>query len=351
MLFFSSVVYIFGKGRFILAVAWLASLFVFVSFLFDVGEVYNYSDWYKRAFWYFGDDLTTWLTPLFLYAVLMSRRTLSGCLAGAVFMSGGRMGLLLLTIQILILVWLYRYELAMITRVLALPLTVGLVIYFGTLSLSPYAIKAGNTLAQAISRNADLLLFEPSMRGYGNCRTQSCFETKIKRPFRMRSLSAVAGLWMTLDGGFPGSRFPNTPERFADLMESANPWGVNDRYDVSRAEWMKIGTVQSPYLGFGAGYGPALLSIAMGFIGAVCLVGILSLWRRPPDAFSEFTIFFIVNAIFNQTQAWLLPGPVLFAMGFCGTHILWQFFSQDRDASTRLLLSAGISGKDCPRTG
>ena len=143
----------------------------------------------------------------------------------------------------------------------------------------------------------------------------------------MRALSAVAGLWMTFEGGFPGSRYPNTPEKFADLIVKANPWGVNDRYGVTREEWMKIGTVQSPYVGFGAGYGPALLALAMGFIGAVCLVGLWVLRVRPPDTWTALTVFFIVNAIFNQTQAWLQPGPVLLMMGICGTHILWQYLS------------------------
>ena len=90
---------------------------------------------------------------------------------------------------------------------------------------------------------------------------------------------------------------------------------------------MYIGTVQSPYVGFGAGYGPALLILAMGFIGAVCVVGLWVLSVRSPDPWTALTVFFIVNAVFNQTQAWLQPGPVLFMMGLCGTHILWQYFS------------------------
>lgn len=336
ILSFSVLFYIFSRWRLLLLISASISALVFYSFLMEVGEVYSYSGWYKRAYWYFGDDLTTWMSPLFLYAVMKRWIALAACIAGALFMSGGRIGLLLLVIQLVFAIWLYRHDALVCLRSFAIALLGGILIYFGTLGASPYAIKTGNDLAILITGDKEYRSFVPTVRGYGNCRVQDCFETKIKRPLRIRALSAVGGLWMTLQGGFPGDRYPNTPEKFANLMQIANPWGINDKYNVSRAEWMKIATIQSPYLGFGAGYGPFLLLPVMAFIGAVALLGLRSLRRGPLDQYGGFTVFFIVNAIFNQTQAWLLPGPVLFVMGFCGTHILWQFLNESRSAQINL---------------
>ena len=155
----------------------------------------------------------------------------------------------------------------------------------------------------------------------------------------------MGGLWMTLEGGFPGKDYPNTPEKFADLMINANPWGMNERYSISREEWTKIGTVQTPYLGFGAGYGLTLMLIVVTFIGLICIAGLWLLLKTPPDPFSGLTIFFIVNATINQTQAWLVSGPVLFTMGLCGTHIVWQCWKNLLLASKPTLPFAWMDGK------
>lgn len=322
-------------------VVFLAIVF---SALFDVGEVYSYSDYYKRAFWYFGDDLTTWIVALFFLAIFARQHTLSVCLASAALLSGGRIGLLLLIIQAISVIYIFKGHAFPVARSILFALGSSLVVYFVVVASSPHAMKAANTLVVHLNLQERWGQFEATRRGYSDCRTANCFESKFKRPFRMRSLSAVAGLWMTFDGGFPGSRYPNSPEKFADLMVEANPWNINERYKVVRDEWLQIGTVQSPYLGFGAGYGPILLSLAMGFIGAVCLVGLWVLKVRTPDPFSALTIFFIVNAVFNQTQPWLLPGPVLFAMGLCGTHILWQYFTLDTKATYHEPLPVGARG-------
>ncbi|MBY3469295.1 hypothetical protein HFN80_35985 [Rhizobium laguerreae] len=69
----------------------VAGLLAF-SFLFDVGEVYSYSDFYKRAYWFFGDDVTTCLTAVYIWS-LLSRRPKLGCaVATAILLSGGRIG-------------------------------------------------------------------------------------------------------------------------------------------------------------------------------------------------------------------------------------------------------------------
>jgi hypothetical protein len=310
--------------------AYSVVFFISASFIFDIGEVYSYSPWYKRAFWYFGDDVTTWIVPLFFFAALRRWRILSTGLAGAAFMSGGRIGLLLLIVQAAITIWLYRKAARTSYPQLMLPLVAGLAIYFGTLTLSPLAIDAANSVHQLVTQGSlrsgtGTPFFAPTTLGTGSCTNSNCFQTKVKRPLRIRALSASAGLWMTLQGGFPGDLYPNTPEKFSDLIWRANPWGINERFEVSREEWAQIGAVQTPYLQFGSGYGPLLLAVVMGFIAAVCLAGIYSVRRAMPNACCSLTLFFIINAIVNQTQAWLIPGPVLFAMGLCGSYILWEF--------------------------
>lgn len=308
----------------------LCCLLVLFSFIFDIGEVYSYSDFYKRGFWYLGDDVTTWLVPMFIYCIL-SKRTVCGCLtAGAIFMSGGRIGMVLLLIQIAAICFNDRANWFKIAKTVTGRLVVGLSIYFVAVSVSPHAISIGNKLGHMAGFQENL--FEQTRRGYNNCRQGDCLETKFKRPFRMRAFSAVAGLWMTLDGGYPGKRFPNTPEKFAELMVNANPWGINDRFGIDKEDWVQIGTVQSAYLHFGAGYGPFALAVVMLFIGGICVIGIHNLTQHPPNELTAFTVFFIVNATFNQTQTWLLPGPTLFFMAFSGTQILQQFVLTKRGA-------------------
>lgn len=92
---------------------------------------------------------------------------------------------------------------------------------------SPHAIATANSLIVQLDLEDTIPLFAQTRRGYGDCRTADCFENKVKRPLRIRALSAVAGLWMTFEGGFPGPRYLNTPKKFADLIMNANPRGVN----------------------------------------------------------------------------------------------------------------------------
>ena len=298
----------------------IVSTLIGLSILLDIGEVYSYSDYYKRAYWYFGDDVTTCLTPLLIWSLLSRRNILSIAIAAAIIMSGGRMAIIILLFQILLLLLLPRINCRQLMSGLSLAIPVALALYFTFVSISPSAIELSNKLTVAL---VDEPLFEISTDG-GDCRAGNCFENKVNRPARIRLYGAIAGLWMTVQGGYPGATFPNTPEKLAHLMMDANPWGVNDRLGLTEKDWIETGTIQSPYLQFGAGYGPYLLLLVMTFVGGVGFVGFRSLLTAPPDANSALSVFFIINAVFNQTQAWLLPGPVLFLMAFCGTHVLLQ---------------------------
>lgn len=304
-----------------------------VSFLLDLGEAYNYSGIYKRAFFYFGDDVTTWLTPIFMWAILAKRRLLAIALACGILFSGTKISLILLVLQYLAIVVISKEERLAITVDFLKPLAVAAVVYVPLALVSPYAIAAGNQVAPVVfcSQVADAEcdpLLQPSLRGNGDCRQGDCLNTTVARPLRHRAYSAVAGLWMTLQGGFPGARYPNSPEKFADLMIEANPWGINDTFEITRDEWRRIGTVQTPYLQFGAGYGMVLLAALLVGTAVICVLGLRSIITKERGPFLAFTVFFVVNAIFNQTQPWIGRGPILFAMGLSAAHILARFISQ-----------------------
>lgn len=327
---------------------WLLSFVVFVvaaligfSFLFDVGEVYSYSDFYKRAFWYFGDDVTTCLAAAYIWS-LISRRLKLGCLlATAILLSGGRIGIILVIIQLGLLYFRPNLNPRGLFTTVSLTVATALCLYFSSILVSPTMISVGNKVAYQLGSNEPW--FQKTTNG-ADCISDNCFEYKVKRPFRIRAYGAIAGLWMTLDGGYPGSRFPNTPEKLADLMMEANPWGLNDRLGITRQDWLLVGTIQSPYLQFGAGYGPFFLIAAMSIIGLLCVIGLRNLIAQPGESRSAFALFFVVNAIFNQTQAWLLPGPILFVMALCGTHIMLQPFLVVRRSNSQAASVAVANG-------
>ncbi|MBX4920020.1 hypothetical protein HJA76_09900 [Rhizobium bangladeshense] len=310
----------------------VVAVLIHFSFLFDVGEVYSYSDFYKRAFWYFGDDVTTCLAAAYIWS-LLSRRPKLGCaLATAILLSGGRIGVILVIIQI---GWLYfrpNLNYRGLFKTVALTIATAVSVYYFSVIVSPTMISVGNEVGYQLGSNEPW--FQKTTNG-ADCIDDKCFEYKVKRPLRIRVYGAIAGLWMTLDGGYPGLRFPNTPEKLADLMTEANPWGLNDRLGITRQDWLMVGTIQSPYLQFGAGYGPFFLIAAMSMIGLIGVVGFRNLVAQPGEPGSAFAIFFVVNAIFNQTQAWLLPGPILFVMALCGTNIMVQAFLTGKRSSNQ----------------
>lgn len=308
-----------------------AAALLAVSFVLDVGEVYSYSDVYKRAYSVLGDSVTTWLTPLLPWAVLSRRRGLAVAVACAILFSGTKISLVLLALQLTALILLYKGERRALALRFAKPLVLAAAMYVPLVLASPHVITTGNRLVAALAgattgSGDGAHAFAPTRSGYATCRQDdNCLGRLLARPLRQRSASAVAGLWMTLQGGFAGARYPGTADKFADLMVTANPWGVNDAWGVTHAEWRRIGAVQTPYLRFGSGYGPlALTGLLLGVAG-VAVLGARNLAAGERDPLVAFTVFFIVNAVVNQTQPWLTRGPILVLMGFSAAHIVARY--------------------------
>ncbi len=323
----------------IVLAGYMVAALLTVSFLFQVGEVYNYSDLYRRAFFHFGDDVTTWLTPIYIWAVLEKRRFLAVAVACGILFSGTKISIFLLLLQFLFVVLISKGERRALSLDVLKSIAIAAVVYLSLALASPYAVRTSNQVAQVATCDAAAdagcgQIFQESMRGYGNCRGGDCLDATILRPLRHRAFSAVAGFWMTLQGGFTGPRYPNSPERFADLMIEANPWGINDTFDVSRDEWMKIGTVQTPYLQFGAGYGPGLLACLLVGIAGIGILALRTIASGERGPFLAYSVFFIVNAVFNQTQPWLGRGPILFMMGLCAACIIVTFVRQRSTSRT-----------------
>jgi len=308
-----------------------AAALLAASFVLDVGEVYSYSDFYKRAYSVLGDDVTTWLTPLMLWAGLSRRRMLAFAVACAILFSGTKISLVLLVLQFAVLALIHKQERRALALRFATPLLLAAAVYVPLVLASPHAISAANRLADmasgaaaagAASTPVSAPAFAPTQLGKGSCREGNCLIKLLARPLRQRSVSAVAGLWMTLQGGFRGPRYPGTADKFADLMVAANPWGVNDAWGVTRDEWQQIGAVQTPYLRFGSGYGMAALAGLLLGVAGIAVLGARNIANGERDPFVAFTVFFIVNAVVNQTQPWLIRGPILMLMGFSAAHIV-----------------------------
>lgn len=303
----------------IAAVGFATAAALAVSFAFEVGEVYSYAGLYKRAFWHLTDGVTTWLTPILIWAVLARRRALAVAVACGILLSGTKIALVLLVLQygaILVVSPGRRRE---VTRTLWTALAVGVVVYLGLVLASPHLVAGtgGRPLPQRCDSGAD------------------CLATQLARPLLERGVSSAAGLWMTLAGGFAGAEHPATPEAFADLMVAEDPWGLSDRFGIDRAAWLRMRTVQTPYLRFGAGYGLLPLVALLAAIAALCWLAIGNLRCGESDPLAAFSVFFVVNAVFNQTQPWISRGAILFVMGFSAAHILTRRLSRHPNQRAR----------------
>jgi hypothetical protein len=219
-------------------------------------------------------------------------------------------------------------------------IVVGLLVYSGGLFLPGFfediglakVIRPTETLVTRViswqHQGAEKSAEEESIsrvQGAGACENLSvtgCFAKQLRISGLQRYYSSVAGLWMTLEGGFPGPAYPATAKKFADLMMQKNPWGINDKYKLTYEDWLRMRAPQNPYLRFGSGYGPWLLGVlVLGFlvIGGMAAVNLAKGEIGPGTVFSTF---FIVNVALNQTQSWLTSGsPILALLGFSFFHI------------------------------
>jgi len=331
---------------------------IFLSFLFNIGEVYSYTLFYKRAFLFFGDDISTVLIFLFLCCTALGKKYASALCVSAIFLSGGKVSYVLLMLTILVLsIFAQRLSSSAVARRYLIYVAVGIVVYFSMIGYArvieysgavtfvqsayvntrealvavrdrlhlepePTHHEASQGLEQEDSRDLDI-----TVRGGGACSQMSfaeCFIHQLEMAFGQRLYSSIAGLWMTLQGGFRGPDYPATAQEFAELMTTENPWGINERYDLNFSDWQKIGQVQNPYLLFGSGYGIVGLVMLLGAFLIIVILALRSLAQRKDGLIAACAAFFMVNAVFNQSQPWILPhSTLLLIMGICAGFILF----------------------------
>jgi hypothetical protein len=312
---------------------------IFFSFFFNMGEVYQYTPYYKRAFFIYGDSITTVLVVLFCYAVLSGKEALSYVTAASVLMSGGKISIALLFIFVFVLVKINGNRMRDGVIHFLKYVAVGILIYsgglflpgfFGDIGFTKLMRPAETVVKTAMSwRHHDDKSAEEEhiskVQGAGACENLSvagCLAKQLRISGLQRYYSSLAGLWMTLEGGLPGPAYPATAKKFADLMMQKNPWGINDKYKLTYEDWLRMRAPQNPYLRFGSGYGPWLLgALLTGFlvVGGIAVANLAKGERGPGTV---FTAFFIVNVTLNQTQSWLTSGsPILALLGFSFFHI------------------------------
>ena len=327
---------VFGTVIFLLAqrVSWLVAAIgyilsagIIVSALFKIGEVYIYSDYYRRAFFYYTDEVTTLIVFVFLWSVITQSRLLAGLCAAAMFLSGGKVSFVLLAIAVSLLLYSHKNEWQFLAKNTGKFLAIGIMGY-ALVNSAALAIQKYDILTQI---SPDLTQISPDHQWLtkggdrrGSCRTLGqCVQTQVHSAWKQRYYSSLGGLWMTMQGGFSGERYPNSEEKFADLMMAANPFGVNDYYGLSHADWAKIGAFQNPWLAFGSGYGPWLLGLLLGMFFAICWLGVTNIRTGQRYEFALHPLYFIVIVIFNQTQSWLKSGSfVLILVGFMAAQII-----------------------------
>ena len=302
---------------------------IILSALFNIGEVYIYSDFYKRAFFYFTDDITTILMVCLMWSLWRRNHFTAGIVSIAMFLSGGKVAFVLFVIALSAFWFINKHSFRTpLLRVLLCGLAGYIVINTSSYQIKKYNFSENSVyLEKAIS----FLSKKKAKEHYQSCTSvKKCLKTQFGQSLMSRYLSSVAGLWMTLQGGFAGKAYPNTKYKFAALMMKANPWGINDSYNLTYHHWRVMKGVQNPYLAFGAGYGPWLLLLLILIFAAIGYCAISNLRHGEAGEASLWSITFLVIVIFNQTQSWLKSGSIiLILLGFCVAHILITYLKRE----------------------
>jgi len=296
------------------------SVTILISFLFDLGETYIYSEWYKRSFGPFGDGFPFTLIMILNFGLYSTNRFLIITSLSTIMLIGGKMVIIASFINIAIFHKKSKIKISATDtlKYLAVPL----LIYFSTLTISNYLISDQTKIISQDYFSA-ILNIENKSRGFNACnKFEKCIKTQINSATKQRLVTTLAGAWMTLEGGFPGSGYPGTPEKFADFMISKNPYGLNETFNLDRIFWLKAGAVQNPYFNFGSGYGLiGFFSILLFYI--VTSINGYRLLDSNDHPILNFLILYFISLVFlNQTQPWIQAGSLtLYLSGISAAHI------------------------------
>lgn len=322
-------------GHLISAFGIFSSAIIGFCFLFDLGETYNYSAWYKRSFGPFGDGFPFALILPLTYAYHRRSFYLFALTLTALVLAGGRMVLLFALIAVLFQAvvnkrtdpWHYILKGGVIALCAYFVLVFISNFEFASLKIGvqeeieDVANQPGSSMIPLIK---ELVPVKPVSGRV--CETaKNCIRTQVSWPLRQRIASSIAGLWMTFEGNFSGKNYPGTRDKFADLMMGRNPWGINHHFGMDRTDWLRTGGVQNPYLKFSSGYGPLSLPLIIGLFLTSAYVGFRQLWSgRDRSMFSVWTIFLISLVVLNQTQPWIQSGSFILFLSGIATAYIWS---------------------------
>jgi len=303
----------------ILVLIFLSSI-ILMSFLYELGETYSYSEWYRRSFGPFGDGFPFALIMILNFGIYSKNRFLVITSISTILLCGGKMVIIASLINITILH--KKAEIKFSATDTVKYLVVPLLIYFSTLAISNYLISDQTKIIVQDYFSATLNIGNKTL-GIGACaKVKNCIETQINSATKQRLITTLAGAWMTLKGGFPGSRYPGTQEKFADFMISKNPYSLNETFNLDRTFWLKAKAIQNPYFNFGSGYGLIGFFSILFFYIATSINGYRLLDSTNKSSSNFLILFFISLALLNQTQPWIQAGSLLlYLSGISAAHI------------------------------
>lgn len=319
-------------------------LLISISFIFNVGEVYQYTDYYKRAFGFFSDEIPYVLILFALVFLLSDSFFYTSFALLAILMCGSKMALMCLFIAVAAVVTIHsnmRRRLAVrFGSALGMAFICYVLAIFISLGLSKtWCGKTVKNMHKKAVEYIGIEIEDTSLKGHNSASTvKKLISNQLYKPIFQRVASSIGGAWMTLQGGFRGESYPSTRKDFADLMMAKNPWGINDKYGITWIDWWRMGVPQNAYTRFGSGYGYYGLGILMFFLAGVSFMAIANIVRGERGLNSSLSIFFLLTVFVNQTQPWISSGSfILFALGFCCAHIVVTYFVANLDTIKRHL--------------
>lgn len=311
--------------RLILAVGSIIAALIVLSFTLGVGEVYQYEEYYRRAFFIFGDEVATLLTFFCLLALATKRLALLILFTTALAMTGGKTAIALYLIACTGLFWLYPAVRPVGIRHFILALLLAAPLYFSCSAIGniPQVRELGQEIAALIETTTSVSVPPSRVADFANCQGVECLIQQAHDALRGRYISAVAGLWMTSNTALFAGNYPTTRDQFAALMMRHNPYGMNEHFHMTYDSWHWLGMPQNPYIHIGSAYGWGGL-LALVFAVSLCGVyAVRALALAPTEAQAVYPLFYLTVALCNQTQIFFTPGSsILVAFAACGAYSL-----------------------------
>ena len=336
----------------------ILSLSIIASFVLTIGEVYQYSPYYKRAFAIFGDDISTTILLPLLLASLYRHPGWYWLGLVALLMTGGKTSIILFIIGLVAIGYCNAGSARILLRRTAIGLLIAVPAYFaaGHIGNMPDVKAYGVALVakenkieapKVVDRETvlklnlaihekpgEVKLYAGTVLGFKHCtEIGNCLYKQSENALRDRLLSAAAGLWMTLQGGYPGLSM----EGFVDLMMKNNPWGLNDKYNLTAADWARMAMPQNAFTHFGAAYGLWFMLALIAGLLFIAMLGAYSIQRGMRGSGSAYAVFFATVVIVDQTQIYLTAhSSILLMLGVAAGAILLAALQASRGAQPPL---------------